>query len=63
MLLDVGDLLAALNEVSNARARGASTWDSRNSEYLQKEGFNCDNRLSFGKPRHVYCRTFEFSEH
>jgi hypothetical protein len=37
--------------------------DSRNSEYLQKEGFYCDNRLRSDKPRHVYCRTFESAEH
>ena len=42
---------------------GTGTWDSRNREYLQKEGSNCDNRLRSGKPRHVYCRTFESAEH
>jgi hypothetical protein len=62
MLLDVGVLLAAQN-VGDARARETSTSDSRDSEYLQKEGFNCDNRLSSDKPRHVYCRTFESAEH
>jgi hypothetical protein len=37
MLLDVGDLLAALNTVTNARAGETSTWDSRNSEYSRKK--------------------------
>jgi hypothetical protein len=39
--------------------RSPKSWDSRNSEYLHKEGSNCDNRLRSGKPRHLYCRTFE----
>jgi hypothetical protein len=48
---------------SNSRAKETITWDSRNCEYLQKEGFYCDNRLRSDKPRHVYCRTFESAEH
>jgi len=42
---------------------GTITWDRRNNECLQKEGFYCDNTLRSDKPRHVYCRTFESVEH
>ena len=37
--------------------------DHLGSRYLREEGSNCDNRLLFGKPRHIYCRNLESAEH
>jgi len=48
-------------QASEDRTRETITWGLFNSEFLQKEGSNCDNRQRSGKPHHVYCSTFESS--